>query len=254
MDMILSKVKLYHNTGYCAGGHHIPKWTASPSELSGGTALEFANVKPSKEDPFVLDLPIEYFDAITYTYIEIIHGAEQLPQNHMYGWITNIDLISTRGTTSKEICRITWQVDHWRTWARFATFKSGHVLRQPSEQTYKRTWCQGLVQHAIYGSSQSLIDGITESDVYYPDKSYLTDPWAIVRYIEAGTPTRIRTLIWPIGSGIYDQYATQNRYTGPSQNTIYTGLLDEALGIDPEDVIGAWVLPCCPIPQAFKIT
>lgn len=173
----------------------------------------------------------------------------------VYGWIDHAEPVATKGPQTNT--RIKWHVDWWLTWAdynwfmvseqqqiltnwfpRRVTIGAGRLLKGPSQfarpsSSAPRKW---LVEKA-----ESMFD---DSDpLFGPDTL-----WAVMCFTNAsGTPpdvvvTSIGYYFWPIGKQIDGA-----QHLSPDYTTIYTGQIEEKMGIDPSRILGFWAAPFKPL-------
>ena len=172
----------------------------------------------------------------------------------IYGWIDDAEPVATKGPQTNT--RIKWHVDWWLTWADYNWFMvsgqqqilanwfprrvsigSGRLLKGPSQfarpsSSAPRKW---LLENA-----KSIID---DRDPHFHTSTW----WAVMCTTKtSGTPpsevvTDIVYYFWPIGEKIAG--AANN---SPNWVTIYTGQIEEAMGIDPSRIQGFWLAPFMP--------
>lgn len=190
---MIADVTLYQDTGYSMGGHHVCRRGSVPTAISGTTA-DFPNVKISFSDVNTVDLIIPYIDAIGYTYIAI-----DSDDGTLYGWITDVKLISTKTT---EICRITWQWDYWRTFGRRAVLGSGRLTRRVTPVMRPDNVMRGHYQQR----GLNTIDVVEKTNLTYTSDVktwFLTTQWVVLQYVSTtgsgdNVKTEIQTICWPV--------------------------------------------------------
>ncbi len=172
----------------------------------------------------------------------------------IYGWIDDAEPVATKGPQTNT--RIKWHVDWWLTWTdynwfmesgqmqilanwfpRRVTIGAGRLLKGPASfarpsSSAPRKW---LLENAI-----SMIDD--------RDPRSLTSIWWAVMCttVTSGTPpsevvTSIVYYFWPVGRKI-----TGADHNSPGWFTIYSGKIEEAMGIDPSRIQGFWLAPSRP--------
>lgn len=172
----------------------------------------------------------------------------------VYGWIDDAEPVATKGPQTNT--RIKWHVDWWLTWTdynwfmasgqppilanwfpRRVTIGAGRLLKGPSQfarpsSSAPRKW---LLENAV-----SMID---DRDPHSDTGGW----WAVMCTTEAsGTPTSevvtdIVYYFWPIGEKI-----TGADHSSPDWFAIYTGQIEEVMGIDPSRIQGFWLAPSKP--------
>ena len=173
----------------------------------------------------------------------------------IYGWIDDAQPIATKGPEVNT--RIRWHVDWWLTWADFnwfmhqrqpeilanwsprrVTLGSGRLLKGP--ETFARPSGTAPRKWEVKSAFSMISDRIDPA-------ADLATWWAVMACTEtSGTPpeevvTDIVYFYWPIGERI-----SGASHNSPNWTTIYTGQLEEALGIDPSRIQGFWVAPIRP--------
>ena len=172
----------------------------------------------------------------------------------LYGWIDDAEPVATKGPQTNT--RIKWRVDWWLTWADYNWFMlsgqpqilanwsprrvaigAGRLLKGPSQfarpsSSAPRKW--------LLEDAKSMIDG-------RDPHSDTGEWWAIMCTTEiSGTPTSeivtdIVYYFWPIGKKI-----TGADHSSPGWFAIYTGQIEETMGIDPSSILGFWAAPFKP--------
>ena len=172
----------------------------------------------------------------------------------VYGWIDDAEPVATKGPQTNT--RIKWHVDWWLTWAdynwfmmqrqpqilaawfpRRVTIGSGRLVKGPASfarpsASAPRKW--------LLESAASMID---TRDPHSDAETW----WAIMCTTKtSGTPpsevvTDIVYYFWPIGETI-----TGASHPSPNWTSIYTGQIEEEMGIDPSRIQGFWLAPFKP--------
>ena len=172
----------------------------------------------------------------------------------IYGWIDDAEPVATKGPQTNT--RIKWHVDWWLTWAdynwfmesgqkeilanwfpRRVTIGAGRLTRGPASfarpsASAPRKW--------LLESATSMID---DRD----PRSLTSIWWAVMCATEvSGTPpsevvTNIVYYFWPIGRKI-----TGADHNSPNWFMIYSGKIEEEMGIDPSRIQGFWLAPSMP--------
>ena len=172
----------------------------------------------------------------------------------IYGWVDDAEPVATKGPQTNT--RIKWHVDWWLTWADYNWFMesgnmqilanwfprrvsigSGRLLKGPSQfarpsSSAPRKW--------LLESATSMID---DRD----PRSLTSIWWAVMCTTEnSGTPpsevvTNIVYYFWPIGRKI-----TGADHNSPNWFMIYSGKIEEEMGIDPSRIQGFWLAPSMP--------
>lgn len=115
---------------------------------------------------------------------------------------------------------------------------------------------RGFYQKPIsFSKITEMLDDVYNEDIQ--NEIYRSTNWIVMQYIAkpSQTITEIRTICWPCtySTQIADQDAQLQTDTaqGPRRDQAYSGLIEELIGIDPENILGAWITPVCPFPSAF---
>lgn len=239
MAAIIEALKLFGDVKYTIGGREVPP--AGSTRLPAAK-FTFANVK-SSETFFSLDLPISYLDAIGLTYVSAQVTIDTRPQT-LYGWITGIDQISG----VRDGVRLSWEIDHWRSYAHRTSIGGGRVRRCPASFTDFYVGKGTDVCRPVYQTIEA-VDA--KSDHVGPEASPVFEPlrhnWALFCYVTSGQTSGFCWGCFPIGSAIL------TAADGPSMpwdaSYIYDGTVDEKLGLNPQSITGFWVIPFCPVGQ-----
>lgn len=172
----------------------------------------------------------------------------------VYGWVDEAKPVATKGPQTNT--RIRWHVDWWLTWSDYNWFMvsgqmqiladwfprrvsigAGRLVKGPSSfarpaSSAPRKW---LLEEA-----ESMVDA---RDPHYDTETW----WAIMCATKTSgdPPDRVVTDIvyyfWPIGETI-----SGASHSSPNWTSIYTGQIEEELGIDPSRIQGFWLAPFKP--------
>lgn len=274
--MILPEVRIYSKltvgtTVYEEEDLHKPYFTRTAARQGDFKSFAkdadrlytFTNVQPRKGKEFEemeLDIAWDEFSGCklfsTPKLIVIKFPSLNMAGSYtfIYGWIDDAEPVATKGPQTNT--RIKWHVDWWLTWAdynwfmvsgqqqilanwfpRRVTIGAGRLLKGPSQfarpsSSAPRKW---LLENAV-----SMID---DRDPHSDTGGW----WAVMCTTEAsGTPTSevvtdIVYYFWPIGEKI-----TGADHSSPGWFAIYTGQIEEVMGIDPSRIQGFWLAPSKP--------
>lgn len=223
----------------------------------------FSNVQPRKGhefDEMELNIPWDEFAGCklfsTPKLVVIKFSSLNMAGSYtfVYGWIDDAEPVATKGPQTNT--RIKWHVDWWLTWAdynwfmqqrqpeilanwfpRRVTLGSGRLLKGPASfarpsASAPRKW--------LLESAASMID---TRDPHSDAETW----WAVMCTTKtSGTPpsevvTDIVYYFWPIGETI-----TGAAHPSPNWTSIYTGQIEEEMGIDPSRIQGFWLAPFQP--------
>ena len=175
----------------------------------------------------------------------------------IYGWIDAVDPISdTDGYAAVEV---KWHFDYWEMYKSSMTFGFGHIKRRPYNgisdtpiQNYQYRYLE------LPSDDGTTFVQLSPKIVYSAKQVW----WVILTYNEeitvgGVTTTYIRTISYPVWLehnqyNVYykmqdeDDSFTLKTVQGPSLGHILQGSFDEIFGIDPKDIIGAWLSPLRP--------
>ena len=172
----------------------------------------------------------------------------------IYGWIDDAEPVATKGPQTNT--RIKWHVDWWLTWAdynwfmtsgqpqilanwfpRRVTIGSGRLLKGPA--SFARPSSSAPRKWLLEDAKSMFDDHDPRSDAY--------EWWAVMCATEtSGTPpsnvvTKITYYYWPIARQI-----SGAAHRSPTWTDIYTGEIEEKMGIDPSSILGFWAAPFNP--------
>lgn len=172
----------------------------------------------------------------------------------VYGWVDDAEPVATKGPQPNT--RIKWHVDWWLTWTDYHWFQisgepamqknwaprkvsigAGRLLKGPA--SFARPSSSAPRKWLLEDAKSMIDDHDPRSDAY--------EWWAIMCTTEiSGTPTSeivtdIVYYFWPIGKKI-----TGADHSSPGWFAIYTGQIEETMGIDPSSILGFWAAPFKP--------
>lgn len=273
--MILPDVRIYSKlsvgtTVYEEDDLHKPYFTATASRTAFKSFANkedelytFQNVQPRKGKEFEemeLDIAWDEFAGVKLfeTPKLIVIGFYNLnptgAYTFVYGWIDDAEPVATKGPQPNT--RIKWHVDWWLTWTDYNWFQiSGEPAAQKNWSPRKVTigagrLLKGPASFARPSSSaprkwllENAVSMIDDRDPHSDTGGW----WAVMCTTEAsGTPTSevvtdIVYYFWPIGEKI-----TGADHSSPGWFAIYTGQIEEVMGIDPSRIQGFWLAPSEP--------
>lgn len=274
--MILPDVRIYSkltigNTVYEEEDLHKPYFTKTAPRQGDFKSFAkdadrlytFTNVQPRKGKEFEemeLDIAWEEFAGCklfsTPKLIVIKFSSLNMAGSYtfIYGWIDDAEPVATKGPQTNT--RIKWHVDWWLTWAdynwfmeskqmqilanwfpRRVTIGAGRLLKGPASfarpsASAPRKW--------LLDNAESMIDG-------RDPHSKTAEWWCIMCTTKtSGAPpsevvTGIVYYFWPVGKTI-----TGAANASPDWASIYTGQIEEEMGIDPSRIQGFWLAPFKP--------
>lgn len=230
----ITKLKMWKDPGYTRQCVEVPpvgsKKLPTPDYVSSG------DLRPRRGSTLSeIELPLSYLEVfdMSYLYIEAKDGKDTPNTISVFGWILSIEEIAS----ANEAVRITWTPDYWRTYSDTAVFGKGTITRC-NNATYKRP--SGVQPRRWKVNKKEKIINFASDDKY-----------VIVIYNETTQNpdiTYIRYGAWKVGSTIT---SGGNTYNTVSLAEIYSGVLDEKLGLDPDSIIG--VFACTAEPFSFAL-
>lgn len=164
----------------------------------------------------------------------------------VYGWIDEAEPVSVKGPDSNT--RVRWHPDWWLMYSDFAWFTMQSIQHAAAWSPRRVTFGEGRI---LRGPAS-----LKRPEASQPRKWVITDHfpmdqrnedvmdqwWAVmVRTVTDAQQrtTDIVTYYWPIGGTIGTKRA-------PSWSDIYTGQIEEVLGVDPSSIQGFWACPFAP--------
>ena len=275
--MIFPDVKIYSKltigtTVYEEDDLHKPYFTATASR--GGVfksfakdadkLYNFADVQPRKGKEFSeMELEIAWDEFTGVKLFEtpkliVIRLSKLNPAGaytFVYGWVDDAEPVATKGPQPNT--RIKWHVDWWLTWTDYHWFQiSGEPAMQKNWSPRKVTigsgrLLKGPASFARPSSSAPRKWLVEKAESMFDDSDPLFGPdtlWAVMCATNtSGTPpdtivTSIAYYFWPIGKKIDEAL-----HPSPDYATIFTGRIEETMGIDPSRILGFWAAPFKPL-------
>ena len=273
--MILPDVRIYSKltigtTVYEEDDLHKPYFTATASRTAFKSFANkedelyiFTNVQPKKGKEFQeMEVNIAWDEFAGVKLFEtpklIVIGFYDLNASgaytFVYGWVDDAEPVATKGPLTNT--RIKWHVDWWLTWADYNWFQiSGEPAAQKNWSPRKVTigagrLLKGPASFARPSSSAPrkwLLESATSMIDDRDPRSLTSIWWAVMCTTEnSGTPpsevvTNIVYYFWPIGRKI-----TGADHNSPNWFMIYSGKIEEEMGIDPSRIQGFWLAPSMP--------
>ena len=275
--MIFPDVKIYSKltigtTVYEEEDLHKPYFTAAASR--GGNFKSFAkdadklynftDVQPRKGKEFSeMELEIAWDEFTGVKLFEtpkliVIRLSKLNPAGaytFVYGWVDDAEPVATKGPQPNT--RIKWHVDWWLTWTDYNWFQiSGEPAAQKNWSPRKVSigsgrLLKGPASFARPSSSAPRKWLVEKAESMFDDSDPLFGPdtlWAVMCATNtSGTPpdtivTSIAYYFWPIGKKIDEAL-----HPSPDYATIFTGRIEETMGIDPSRILGFWAAPFKPL-------
>ena len=205
------------------------------------------DLSPSRDRIFSeIRLSAPFDDLYLMTYLQATYKMSDDSTFIFYGWIDDVQPLSDSDTPTTAIH---WHIDYWRTYASNATYGSGMVTRRPD--SFPQPPQPVNYRYMIPYSS----DYTTFIDTSIVDREDVW--WVCVRYsdqIQVGgndPVVRVKTACYPVSAtqniqGITD-HTTAVKGSVPTLAETENGLMDELLGLLPENIISAFISPCSPV-------
>ena len=231
MPLTITKLKMWKNPGYTRNCLEVPPAGSWKLPAADFTSAAGETYRPMKDSILTaIELPISYIQVfdMSYIYIEASNGGGTIK---LFGWIDNISMVAS----SNETIKIYWTVDWWRTYSGSLTYGTGRITRC-SNATYKRPF-QTQPRLWTVKHYEKLIN-------YTGD--YETYPYcAVLAYnVTVGTETIIKFAYWRCSQSSGESVTVGgDTYQSMSIAQIFSSVVDEKLGIDPDDVIGIFISP-----------
>lgn len=244
----ITRIRAWSNPGFTEDGPEAPHYGFSlpvPSE-----DLQNLDYEPSASRIFsefkIANAVWESWKGMSF--LEVTYSwNNSLTDTVLYGFIDEVELLSD--TTGAAAVRVRWHVDEWMTYLSSATLGFGHVLRRPVGtnnpiQSYERK------RWFIKSTEEMVSQYDVVIDTHNPP-GVGPSWWVLLAYGDnAGGNTTVSFYSYPVSSG--GQILTAETNGGvsgrfPTLAESIGGGWDELLGLNPDSVYGAWLLPCPPM-------
>ena len=243
--MTITRIRGWNDPGFTEDGPEAPHYGYTLPAASKDLTL--LAMEPSKDRVFsefkIGGAVWEEWKAVSF--IEVTYAwNNSLTSTVLYGFVDEVELLSD--TDGSAAVRLRWHVDEWMTYLGSARLGFGHVLRRPVGsadpiQSYERKrW---------YPDSYSTVVPVKKLD------SPSADVWWVLLAFGETTPSQqkvVSFLTYPVGKdneylfGLSeDPTPIATLFPGLSESIM--GRWDELLGLDPNAIYGAWLLPCPPM-------
>lgn len=231
MALTITKLKMWNDPGYTRGSLEVPPIGSKKLPMPDYISPEGQTLRPRKGSTLTsLELPLSYLKVMNMSYL-YIEAYDSMSSIKLFGWIDDVALIAT----SSEAVRIDWSVDYWRSYSDKVVFGSGTITRCSQEQrrrpfsTHPRKWVVSHFERLNNGSG-----------------AYETYPYAVtISYNETvENETKIKFAYWRCSQIQGEQIIEgSNTYKALSLLDVFSGVVDERLGIDPDNMIGIFITP-----------
>ena len=233
----ITKLKMWKNPGYTRECVEVPP--AGSVKLPAPDYTSTASIRPRKAqimDELQLPVPFLQLKDMSYLYIEAQDGVSPTPNTvKMFGWITDVREIAS----SEQACSIYWTPDWWRTCSGSATFGAGTVTRC-NDVTYSRP-SPSKPRRWKVAKLRKVID---------EDGTGTRRLYACIAYtkVVSGTVTQLTYAFFEPNISITYGNTT---YDAITINDLYLCRTDECMGINPENIVGAYIVPLRPASTSY---
>lgn len=234
MPLTITKLKMWKNPGYTRGCVEIPPVGSKKLPNPDYTLTAGDTLRPLKGSTLnSLRLPLSFTQVfeMSYLYIEASDGAGSVS---LFGWIESVSIIAT----SNDAVRIDWSVDWWRSYSSSISFGTGTITRCQND-TYKRPY-QTQPRKWVVKHYEKLVNFTGDYETY---------PYCvIVAYNKIGSGiTTIEFAYWRCSKTAGETVTVGGTtYKSMSIDEVFSGIVDENLGLDPQNIIGIFISPMEP--------
>ena len=230
--LTITKLKMWKDPGYTRQCVEVPpvgsKKLPTPDYVSSET------LRPRRGALLnAVELPLSYIAVhdMSYLYMEISDGQETPNTMSVFGWILSVEEIAS----SNEAVIIHWTPDYWRTYSDSATFGKGTITRC-ANATYKRPFLTQPRRWKVNTSGNiKPATGVPLGFVIMTSETDPNDPDVITGF----------SYYW---EGLDDTSVGERTLT---KAEMYSGKIDEILGLTPSSIIGAWIVPAIVTKSTF---
>lgn len=212
----ITKLKMWKDPGYTRQCVEVPP--VGSKKLPAPDYESSETLRPRRGALLnAVELPLSYLEVheMSYLYMEISDGKETPNTMTVFGWILSVE----ETASSNEAVIIRWTPDYWRTYSDQAVFGKGTVTRC-NNATYKRPF---LTQPRKW-----LVD----------TKGVGVEPYQFIAIVSEMTGDDVTGFSYYWGT-LGDSWGTERT---PSVTELYSGNIDEILGVVPSSIIGIWVV------------
>lgn len=244
-----------NGTTYTEDGLHKPVFP-HPTGLSDGPPLpdttyrmrSYQNVTPRKGKEFSeMEVPLNYSECSPL--IDINRKTPKcLKIGNIIGWIDSLEPVAVKGPSYNTLIR--WHIDYYLT-GEYIRYEHERFQFAPYPVSTEPLYTLGRGRLKRGPASLARPDPsaprkwVSGDSVRICDDADNPQLWIILQFVDVVSDgiTRISTYFWPEHVTVESQ--GQNYYS-LSIEECYSGFLEEALGIDPDNIIGCWVSPIEP--------
>ncbi len=232
--MTSATVRIWRDCGFTEGTLEVPSKTSSLPSYQ----YSFTLPAVPREDLFnSFRIKHAYEDLYDCNYLQVTYDMNNGDDVTVYGWIDAVRCISDTAGSPNTL--IEWHTDLWRTFLSKATFGAGVVTKRPQS---------GTVPPQTYSNMTQLMSGDFASVI--PSSDYF---WVFLNLTATKGDNKVTTTYcWPVSNSKRNKTLSIKNSSGtvmgvaPSFNMSVMGYMDEALGLDPDAIYGAWLSPIPP--------
>lgn len=237
----ITKLKMWKDPGYTRGCVEIPPAGSKKLPAADYTLASGQTLRPRKGSTLTaLQLPLSFTQVfeMSYLYLEASDGVGTVK---LFGWIESIEILAS----AESNVQINWTVDWWRSYSGSAVFGRARVTHT-ADGSFKRPYKAEPRKWRVDRSS-ALIPGDRTYPynvvIVYNDVQNKSEDVSIggIPAVAQWTETHIQYVFWECN--LIAGKDTVNGVSNPSLRDIFTGDIDEMLGINPETITGIYILP-----------
>ena len=243
--LTITKLKMWKDPGYTRGCVEIPPAGSKKLPAADYSLTQGETLRPRKNSTLTaLELPLSFTQVfeMSYLYIEASDGNGSLA---LFGWIESIE----QTASAEAAVLIRWSVDWWRSYSDSAVFGRARVthcadagFKRPYRNEPRKWKCESFERFPINDPNYpySVVIVYNEVENKSEDVSIGGVP-AVAQWTE----THIQYVFWDCSLSAGKDTLTSGNvtYHNPSLRDIYTGDIDEMLGINPENITGIFIVP-----------
>lgn len=246
MSMI-GLLRIWNDPGFTENCLEVPKKGAT---LPSPSLSILGPLYPSKGRMFTsIQVREDYVTLMNASYVAVDINMNNSNNLTLYGWVDSVALESD--TDGYPMTTINWHIDYWRTYISQAQFGSGMVRRRPLKSN-------DVLPPQSYPYRYMTND--TSFTTTIPDWG---ETWWVLIYVVqniadeggSGTTSVVKWMTWPVHiTNPSGNYGVGNSTAGgpaPSMNDVFLGRLEEVLGLDPQSIFYACLVPVPPNEDTF---
>lgn len=238
----ITQLRIWNDPGFTENCLEVPKKGAtlpSPSRIIAGP------LNPSKGRMFTsIQVREDYVTLMNASYVAVYIDMNNSADLTLYGWVDSVVLESD--TDGYPMTTINWHIDYWRTYISQARFGSGMVRRRP------------LKSNDVLPPQSYPYRYMTNDTSFTTTIPAWGETWWVLMYVVqnitdesgSGTTSVVKWMTWPVHiTNPSGNYGVGNSTAGgpaPSMNDVFLGRLEEVLGLDPQSIFYACLVPVPP--------